>query len=233
MNKLEQINAKCYGIFKLRYNDHLFNMYALDLYDRELNRVKALEQEVTNLISNYLNQDDLYQKNANIYYVQLYAVHYLEEKLENNQFMELVRTLLLREDLPETFLSPLILILMSNKTFPDEIIRKIYEKLELQLQSSWIKLGKPPYDYRYHLLKREETKEDIVGKLLATYDDLDLEKLRELMQEILDELNGELVKYKIKDTSQIETIPQLKMEYHYFQTMKNYYYNRIKKQKHV
>lgn len=233
MNNLEQINAKCYAIFKFRYNDRWFNFYAQDLYDRESNRIKNLENELTDLISSHLNNDNLYRKNSQIYYVQLYAVHYLEEKLEDNQFMELIRILLLKEDLPETFLSPLILILMSNKTFPEEIIRRIYENLELQLQNSWGELGKPPYDYRYHLLKREETPEDIMGNLLATYDKLSMEELNDFMQGILYEINYELRNHQIINSHQIETIPQLKMEYHYFELMKEYYHNRMKKQKSV
>ncbi len=147
--------------------------------------------------------------------------------------MELIRILLLKEDLPETFLSPLILILMSNKTFPEEIIRRIYENLELQLQNSWGELGKPPYDYRYHLLKREETPEDIMGNLLATYDKLSMEELNDFMQGILYEINYELRNHQIINSHQIETIPQLKMEYHYFELMKEYYHNRMKKQKSV
>lgn len=160
-------------------------------------------------------------------------MHYLEEKLKDNQFMELVRTLLFKENLPENFLSPLILILMSKKFFPEEIIRKIYEKLELQLQNPWSELGEPPYDYRYHLLKREETPEDIVGDLLTTYDKLSMEELNDFMQKILDEINDELRNHQIINSHQIETIPQLKMEYHYFELMKEYYHNRMKKQKSV
>lgn len=43
MHNLEQVNAKCYDIFNFRYNDCLFHCYVSDLYDRELERIKALE----------------------------------------------------------------------------------------------------------------------------------------------------------------------------------------------
>lgn len=233
MEELEKINRKCYEIFSFVYDKHKFRMYESLLFSKEQERVNSLNEEVKNFISANLRKELLYQEDSNLYYIQLYTVCFMENKLNDNQFLKILEILLSEENYPENFLSPLILILMSERKLQEDSIRKIYEKIKIQLQSINYNLGDTPYDYRYHLLKRKETPEDIIGELLTTYDELGLVELHELIQEVMDELNSELRVHKIKNIQQIESIPSLKMEHHYFQVMKQYWNTRNKKEKIV
>lgn len=233
MEELEKINGKCYEIFSFFYDKCKFSMYESTLLNKEQERVNSLKEEVKNFISANLRKEFLYQEDSNLYYIQLYTVCFMENKLNDNQFLKILEILLLEENYSKNFLSPLVLILMSERKLPEDSIRKIYEKIKIQLQSAFYDLGDTPYDYRYHLLKRKETPEDIIGELLNTYDELGLEELYELIQEVMDELNSELRIHKIKNIQQIESIPPLKMEHHYFQVMKQYWNTRNKKEKIV
>lgn len=233
MENLEEINRICYEIFSFCYDEVKFGLYESILFNREKEQIDILNKQIENLISANLGNEFLYQENANSYYIQLYAVHFLEKKLNDKQFLEILEILLLKENNSENFLSPLVLVLMSERKLPEDILRKIYKKIMIQQHFQNNRLGSLPYDYRYHLLKREELPKELVGELLTTYDDINLEELYELIERVMNELNSELRIHKIKNIQQIESIPTLKMEHHYFKIMKQYWNNRNKNEKIV
>lgn len=230
---MQDMNQKCKYIFNFFYGN-LDRMYAPELQESERKHLIEYQEKLDSYLLSHIEDDGFQKEILPFYWIQLYSIVYLETKVTNEVFLSLVKNLLKCSTPDYNCLCPHILVLMAENNLTEDIIRTIAKKIEEEIQLiPTYRLGHIPYDYRYHLLKREETPEDMKGKILSSYDELSLEELYDFMQEIFDELNGELVRYKIKDVSQITAIPNLKREYHYFQIMKEYFNNRTKKEKIV
>lgn len=230
---MQDMNQQCNYIFKFFYGD-LDRMYVPKLYESEQKRLREEMKKIDSYLLSNFEKDDFQTEILPFYWIQLYSIVYLENRLKQEIFLSLVENLLKCPTPDYNCLSPYVLLLMSENCLTEDIIRTIDKKIEEETQyTPAYRLGHMPYDYRYQLLKREETPEDIKGKILSSYDELTLEELHDVMQEVLDELNSEFILYKIKDVNQIGAIPNLKREYHYFQIMKKYYSDRNKKEKIV
>lgn len=232
-DNMQDMNRLCHEIFNFYYGD-VDRMYAPELQESERKRLIEKKEKLDSYLLSRLEDDSFQKEIISFYWIQLYSIVYLKNKLKKEVFLSLVQNFLKCKTPDHNCLSPYVLVLMSENHLTEDIICTINKKIEEEIQVlPAYRLGNIPYDYRYHLLKREETPEDIQGKILSSYDEFSLEELQDIIQKVLDELNNDFVSYKIKDISQIDAIPDLKREYHYFQIMKKYYSDRIKKEKIV
>ena len=233
---MKQLSNRCYNVLNFYYGN-LDSFYAPETWIVAKKRILEEHNLLNQYILAHIKEEKFQKEIDRLYTIQLYCVVYLEEELENGFFLELVNKLL-SLPIPDYYVfSPILLILLSNSDLTEELVEKIYEKIRNEIlpteYHSTCGLGNPPYDYRYHILKREETSKSLVSKILNSYDEVSLEELKEYFQTVLWDMNEQLVDQKIKRIEDIKGNKELERDFHYFQIIQEYIKNRNSAQKPV
>jgi len=175
---MKKINRSCYEIISF-LNARNGSMYAFEALDRM--KKQALENQKE--VEKYLEKNKLQNCiNSDNYYLLLYCVVFKEELITSDILNIIINNC-------DNKILPFLHILMMNSKLSDEIVLKIIKKIE-EIDSdrkNSVSLGYLPFDYRYHILKREEISDELKEKILSTYDDIEYIK-----QEIYIDLDNEL-----------------------------------------
>lgn len=127
--------------------------------------------ELKKVIDNVLNEEIIISSLANAnenYYTLLYLIIY-ESDLTYKYKEQIINALL--DNISQNKLSPVLSILMLNSSLNDEIAERIIDITSKEyVNYNRSNLGIKPFDYRYHLLKRQEISPVNKEKVLDRYD---------------------------------------------------------------
>ncbi len=113
----------------------------------------------------------------NYYYIYLFCIRYKEYLINKEDIRNIVNS---------KYNADYLSILEMNKELDDEIVVTI-----LDLINEYSNLGKEPYDYRYHILRRKEICDETKKHLLNDYTKEELQNNINLIDEDIDkELSG-------------------------------------------
>ena len=210
---LKEINELCYRI--------------MSFYDYNLRCNKAVNDELySKLNEEYLNNLLIANDNINAKTVKKLKKDYnTYQDIFNYCFVfkeELMSNDLLIEILKNNYVKLCFSILQMNKDLNDEIIKLILNTINNDRNY----VGKMPYDYRYHILKREEISDDIKQDLLISYNKDELENI---VEEIGFDLEDEFTLNKIQNISDLKKNNDLYREYIAYNIMRRYLNQKVYK----
>ena len=170
MNKYD-INVLCSRIVNF-YNQEIngeinYNEYNINK-TKEMNRLlkKLLLVVNSNLVK------DLNHNYSAYYYIYIFCLIYKEDLLNQEDILNLSK------------IGNFFNILELNKKLSNEIICEILSSIKKN--SKKYNLGPFPYDYRYHIIKRDEIHESIKEEVISLYSN---EEINELLKAISNDLN--------------------------------------------
>lgn len=186
-------------------------------------RKEALESQ--KIIEKYLETNKIENCSDN-YYLLLYCVIYKEELINE----DILKTII---DNCDNKILPFLYITMMESNLNDEIVLKLINKKEEIDDGFMIRadLGHLPFDYRYHILKREEISYEIKEKILSTYND-NIDFIREEIYVDLDnELGNNGIRLSVWNVPDeiISRYPELKDQKRALEIIDNYKEQKIKK----
>lgn len=217
---MENINKESWNVISfLREKNN--NLYSYQLLEKT--RKQALESQ--EIIEKYLEENKL-ENSSNNYYLLLYCVIFKEELINN----DILKTII---DNCDNKILPFLHITMMESKLNDEIVLKLINKIE-EIDDNLMRrvdLGHLPFDYRYHILKREEISYEIKEKVLSTYND-DIDFIREEIYVDLDnELGNKGIRLSVWNVPNeiISRYPELKDQKRALEIIDNYKEQKIKK----
>lgn len=151
-------------------NSNLYKpKYLLEMKKELLNNIKELNEKIDeNIINNSI------KKPKKCYEVLLYSIIFKEDLVNHDVILLVLNN-------SEGKINPVSLILSMNKDLNDEIISKI---LTMKIDNGLRK----PFDWRYHILKREEISDNLKQEVLNYYKEDEIEKI---VDEIYNDLQDE------------------------------------------
>ena len=98
-------------------------------------------------------------------------------------------------------INPILTILMSNLEISNKVVKYILTiTTDEYIEENFNKLGKKPFDFRYHILKRKEINEELKNEVLKKYQvcyDFDEDaEVTQLYYDILFEIESKNIKTK-------------------------------------
>lgn len=219
---MEDINENCLEvIYHLGVTKNSFDFEFLS------EKISKKVQKSQIIVEKYLEENNLKNciKKEN-YYLLLYCVIFKEE-LVNNDILDIL------VDNYENKLSPFFDILRMNSKLNDEIVSKIINIINEMCDcfKRCTYLGYLPFDYRYHILKREEISYEIKKKILDTYG-TDIEFIRdEIYNDLDNKVSNEGLPFLMLDYLDVffETYPELKDQKRVLEIIDNYKEQKRKK----
>ena len=217
---MENINAESFNVISF-IRERQSNMYSRELLEET--RKNALESQ--KVIEKYLEENKIENCSAN-YYLLLYCVIYKEHLVNEDMLKTII-------DNCDNKILPFLYITMMENKLSDEIVLKIINKIEemnLDYKSS-VDFGHLPFDYRYHILKREEISNNLKEIVLSTYKD-SIEFVRdEIYMDLDNELGNKGIRLSVWDVPNeiISRYPELKDQKRSLEVITNYKNQKIKK----
>ena len=211
---MENINKSCYEIISF-LNARKSSMYSYEA----LEKMRKIALENQKEVEKYLEENKLKDYiNSDNYYLLLYCVEF-KEKLITYDILNIII------DNCDNKILPFLTILMMNGKLNDEIVLKIIKKME-EIDSdrkTCVSLGYLPFDYRYHILKREEISDEVKEKVLSTYDDIEYIK-QEIYIDLDNELGEKGISLNVWDVPDeiISRFPELKDQKRALESIHNY-----------
>lgn len=165
---MNELNKKCVQVINTYYDDNR-NMYCYELLQEEKTKCKINQKEIDqilnyDLIKEYLNNVD---ENYSVLLYQIMFENDITEKLKE----QIIYALL--DNIKNNSFNPILHILMMNTELNNEIISRIIEITDEKYVYHCIgtgELGKKPFDYRYHIIKRKEISDELKQIILERYD---------------------------------------------------------------
>lgn len=217
---MENINKESWNVISfLREKNN--NLYSHELLEKT--RKQALESQ--KIIEKYLETNKIENCSDN-YYLLLYCVIFKEELINE----DILKTII---DNCDNKIVPFLYITMMESKLNDEIVLRLINKLE-RLNDGLMRsadFGHLPFDYRYHILKREEISYDVKEKILSTYNG-NIDFIREEIYVDLDnELGNKGIRLSVWDVPNeiISRYPELKDQKRALEVITNYKKQKIKK----
>ena len=211
--ELEKINELCHKIMSF----YDYNLRSIDLYTFDL--FKELEEDnIANLLAaKKMIDEKVIKQISNDYkkYPEIfkYCIIYRKELIDNDLLLNLVSN-----NKMENYFD----ILCMDRELNDEIVLSILKNIDVDKDF----LGKKPFDYRYHILKREEISDSIKEDILSKYRKSELE---EIVDNIDLDLQDEFSLNRIFTKEDLKKHKYLYEEYIALNTMKNYLNQKVYK----
>lgn len=173
-----------------------------------------------NLINECLENVDLG------YNVLYYAIIYKEELIETIKEKVIMAVI---NHISDKKYNPLLQILMMRSKLTDAIVYKIIEVIHKNSSDTSLRVfGNMPFDYRYHILRREEISMELKDKVLSTYSD---EEKREVLEDILMDIDFEISRNKIMSKMELEKYQDIADEIRAYQILRDDSKNDYKENK--
>jgi len=185
---LSKLNEKCKRtiyLYQIRNSTLYHPRKLLEMKKELLINIKELNAKINeNIIKDSI-------KNPKKYYdILLYSIIFRED-LINHQII-----LLILNNSKEK-INPIDFILLMNNDLNDEIVSKI---LTMKVDNELIK----PFDWKYHIIKREEISDNLKQKVLVNYKENELEDALDIIH---NDLQDEFID---KGTNNLEKLKQYK-----------------------
>lgn len=211
--ELEKINEICYHIMSFYdYNLHCKSMFTSKVFEQIENEYKdnifKMKDEVNEETIKRIGKD--YAKYPDIFN---YCIVFDEKLISNNMIFRL-----LQKNIVKCYFN----ILEMNKKLNDEIVLVILDKMKNEKCYK----GNNPYDYRYHILKRNEISDFIKDEMLNRYSRKELEDIVETIKYDLEDdlnING------IKNKTDLFKNDELYNDYITYKKMKNHLKQKVNK----
>lgn len=183
--RLVDINKSCFDVInyfnnKYRYKDLYEKKYSMSDRIEKENLFKKLNMMIDSKVINNLKNN--YYK---YYYIYLFCVLFKEQLVTSEDIEGIVNNV---------YNADYYSLLLSNKKLNNEIVLKI---LDLLKNNNYVYLGEIPFDYRYHIIKRNEISDDIKDKVMSSYSK---EELKEIYKELKDIISFEELYYSEIDS---------------------------------
>ena len=205
--RLVDINKSCFDVInyfnnKYRYKDLYEKKYSMfDKIDKE-NLFKKLNMIIDSKVISELKND--YYK---YYYIYLYCVLFKEQLITSEDIEGIVNNV---------YNADYYSLLLSNKKLSNKTVSKI---LDLLKDNNYVYLGKIPFDYRYHIIKRNEISDDIKNKVVDSYSKEELKKINKELKDII--LFEELYYSEIDSKDNMFNDKNISDEYRVYQRLNN------------
>ena len=211
--ELEKINEICYHIMSFYdYNLHCKSMFTSKVFEQIENEYKdnifKMKDEVNEETIKRIGKD--YAKYPDIFN---YCIVFDEKLISNNMIFRL-----LQKNIVKCYFN----ILEMNKKLNDEIILFILD----QMESDKYYKGLEPYDYRYHILKRNEISEYIKEKIFKKYSK---QELIDVVNDIKYNLDNELYINDINNKTDLFKNDELYNDYMTYKYMKSHIKQKVNK----
>lgn len=178
----------------------------------DYNRLKELKKMLEELKVEFINVDknDIKQLAQDIEknYYKLFCIFILKDELFTEE-LDIIKNMIDQNKYKYHLFYEL---LISELELDDEIIENILQ------ETTFIRLEKP-FDYKYHILKRQNVSNEMCEKVLKTYSNIELD---EDVEQIYYDLECEFNKKKISSIEEIKKYPYLEKEYKVYKMLKNY-----------
>ena len=171
--RLVDINKSCFDVInyyniRYRYKDLFEKKYSMSDRIEKENLFKKLNMIIdSKLISNLNNNYYKY------YYIYLFCVLFKEQLVSSQDIEGIVKNV---------YNADYYSLLLSNKKLSNEIVLKI---LDLLKDNNYVYLGEIPFDYRYHIIKRNEISDDIKEEVMNSYSKEELKEISKELKEII------------------------------------------------
>ena len=171
--RLVDINKSCFDVInyyniRYRYKDLFEKKYSMSDRIEKENLFKKLNMIIDSKLINNLNNN--YYK---YYYIYLFCVLFKEQLVSSQDIEGIVKNV---------YNADYYSLLLSNKKLSNEIVLKI---LDLLKDNNYVYLGEIPFDYRYHIIKRNEISDDIKEKVMNSYSKEELKEISKELKEII------------------------------------------------
>lgn len=200
---LNLLNQKCSRTIFL-YQNRNSNSFSINMRKELLKNIMEINDTI-----NKNTIDECYEDFNKNYNILLYIILFREDLVSHKIILDVLNNSLSGKTL---FASIIDLILTMKKELNDEIISKI---LLLKNKSHLQK----PYDWRFHILKRNEISNDLKKQILETYTELELKKI---VDEIYSNLKEEYADNEGKTLEELKEFKNILEEQRAYDILKQY-----------
>ena len=174
LSKLNKLCCEVINFYNIKSRSiDLFNTKYTKYQNNEMNALlNKLNILITPKLIESLNNDYY-----SYYYIYLFCIIFKEELLTNKDILGIV----INKKNADYFS-----VLEMNKELDDETIQTTYELIN---DNSYVYKGQIPFDYRYHILRRNEVDSEIKNKVLNTYSKKEIKSIiKSLRQDLIDKI---------------------------------------------
>ena len=189
---MKLLNDKCEYVLKTC----LDNSKNYIVHEKMLEESKKYQEEINRQINEQLIQESLLNPKEN-YYILFYIIYFeinLTKEINETIALSLLKNM-------DNEINPILTILMSNLEISNKVVKYILTiTTDEYIEENFNKLGKKPFDFRYHILKRKEINEELKNEVLKKYQvcyDFDEDaEVTQLYYDILFEIESKNIKTK-------------------------------------
>lgn len=189
---MKLLNDKCEYVLRTC----LDNSENYTVHEKMLEESKKYQEEINRQINEQLIQESLLNPKEN-YYILFYMIYFeinLTKELNETIALSLLKNM-------DNEINPILTILMSNLEISNKLVKYILTiTTDEYVKENFNKLGKKPFDFRYHILKRKEINEELKNEVLKKYQvcyDFDEDaEATQLYYDILFEIESKNIKTK-------------------------------------
>lgn len=189
---MKLLNDKCEYVLRTC----LDNSKNYTVHEKMLEESKKYQEEINKQINEQLIQESLLNPKEN-YYILFYMIYFeinLTKELNETIALSLLKNM-------DNEINPILTILMSNLEISNKLVKYILTiTTDEYVKENFNKLGKKPFDFRYHILKRKEINEELKNEVLKKYQvcyDFDEDaEATQLYYDILFEIESKNIKTK-------------------------------------
>ena len=189
---MKLLNDKCEYVLRTC----LDNSENYTVHEKMLEESKKYQEEINRQINEQLIQESLLNPKEN-YYILFYMIYFeinLTKELNETIALSLLKNM-------DNEINPILTILMSNLEISNKLVKYILTiTTDEYVKENFNKLGKKPFDFRYHILKRkeisEELKNEVLKKYQVYYDFDEDDEATQLYYDILFEIESKNIKTK-------------------------------------
>lgn len=189
---MKLLNDKCEYVLRTC----LDNSENYTVHEKMLEESKKYQEEINKQINEQLIQESLLNPKEN-YYILFYMIYFeinLTKELNETIALSLLKNM-------DNEINPILTILMSNLEISNKLVKYILTiTTDEYVKENFNKLGKKPFDFRYHILKRKEINEELKNEVLKKYQvcyDFDEDaEATQLYYDILFEIESKNIKTK-------------------------------------
>lgn len=189
---MKLLNDKCEYVLRTC----LDNSENYTVHEKMLEESKKYQEEINRQINEQLIQESLLNPKEN-YYILFYMIYFeinLTKELNETIALSLLKNM-------DNEINPILTILMSNLEISNKLVKYVLTiTTDEYVKENFNKLGKKPFDFRYHILKRKEINEELKNEVLKKYQvcyDFDEDaEATQLYYDILFEIESKNIKTK-------------------------------------
>lgn len=205
--RLSEINKSCFDVINYYNNKYRYkNLYNIKYGNNDIKEKESLFRKLIMTIDSKLI-DSLKKDYYKYYYIYLFCVLFKEQLVNIEDIDGIVKNV---------YNADYFSLLQTRMKLNDDIINMI---LKLVKDNNKVYLGKIPFDYRYHIIRRKEISENIKNQIVDSYSK---EEIKEIDNELRDNILFEEIYHdEIGDRNKMFEDENLSDEYRVYQRINN------------